>query len=748
MNKSKNDQLADCLERMQSASFSPFELLASRNLAEKLIELVLLGAPAGGPPWLLAGLKSLTEALEAKDTSEVKVVVFGGGTGLSTIIGGDSSSLSWVEHPFHGLKEIFPRTTAIVCTTDDGGSTGELLKDFPLIGVGDIRHVMLSAIQSVRLQADYGLTLAGASQTAAALFALFNYRYSTPPLSLDDLLGRTGLNLSGLPNAMTAGIMALLQRLFDDSRLTRALQRPHCLGNLLIASAIYGHAERDVLEASPLAIRDGLREVAGLIGVALDGVLPCTCSPSSLMMRYANGVMATGESKSAAARRGVPIDRVLVNFSEAEPQVLPEVMASIREADIILFAPGSLYTSIAPVLQVPGLARAVRENSGAMKILVANFWAQVGETDLVTDDPTRRFYVSDLIKAYHRNIPGGVSGLFHKILLLAMQEIPGNIIQSYAIEGKSPIYFDRVKVGNMGFSSIEASVFSREGLLDRKVRHDPASFATAVKVLWAAKEYLDDQGQSRALALSPPEAMPEGGPTVETPCRRYDRIVTLLRQRRVSRQERIAEILWRHSDIPAAHLSFLQGVVIVPRSDWARGQEWDNLYSFYDPEDGMIKVRQDLPDSSRFEVAFLVGLGQSLLGNYALHKEVVPLIHKGEQVGKVYHLTLRPEAERNCYFTDQELARYLTFARMRQSAHDPAHFTRVLNADEGFTPPGLLFGLSYAWYLDNRFASHIEYKMAIARAEVSDLVPEQVKSQSRRREMIDFFRRVVFRQEA
>lgn len=235
---------------------------------------------------------------------------------------------------------------------------------------------------------------------------------------------------------------------------------------------------------------------------------------------------------------------------------------------------------------------------------------------------------------------------------------------------------------------------------------------------------------------------------VAPPCRRYGQIVNLLRQRGVSQQERITEILWRHADIPAAHLAFLQGMVIVPRQDWARGQEWDNLYSFYDPADGMIKIRQDLLESSRFEVAFLAALGQSLLGNYALRKELVSLVHEGDQLGKVYHLTLRPEAERRCYFTGNELTLYLGFARMRQSAHDPAHFTRVLNADEGFTPPGLLFGLCYAWYLDNRFASHIEYKMAISRAEVSDLVPAQVKSQARRREMIDFFRKVVFRQEA
>ena len=740
----QSDQLADCLERLHAASFSPFELLSSRNLAEKLIELVLLGTPLG-PPWLHSGLKALTGALLGQDTSQVKVVVFGGGTGLSTIIGGDSRALSWVEHPFHGLKELFPQTTAIVCTTDDGGSTGELLKDFPLIGLGDIRHVMLAAVQKARLQADYGLSDQEATKAGAALFALFNHRFTKAPASLAELLGRGGIDLRGLPAALASGVMAQLERLFTDSRLVKALERPHCLGNLLLASAIYGQTPPDTLEASPVAIRDGLRQVAALIGVAPDAVLPCSCTPSLLKIRYANGVVVRGESKSAGARRGVPIDQVLVDFAAAEPQVLPEVITAIGDADIILFAPGSLYTSIAPIMQVPGLAQAVRANTRAMKLLVANLWVQAGETDLAHDDPARRFYVSDLIKAYHRNIPGGVPGLFQQVVLLAMQEIPGNIIQSYAIEGKSPIYLDRAKVRNMGFSPIEASIFSREGLVDRKVRHDPAAFAMALKVLWAAKEHVAEQGAGAAESLPLPDERREARSVVETPCRRYARILALLAERGLGGQRRVADILWHHGDIPVRHLDWLRGMVVVPPGEWARGQEWDNLYSFYDPDDGMIKVRQDLARGSRFEVAFLVALGQSLLGNYALAKEVRPLLHEGDQVGKVYHLTLRPEAERSCYLSEQELLHYLTLARMRQSPHDPAHFTRVVNADEGFTPPGLLFGLCYAWYLDNRFASHIEYKMAVVRSEVSDLVPAQVKSQALRREMIDFFRSVVFR---
>jgi uncharacterized cofD-like protein len=75
------------------------------------------------------------------------------------------------------------------------------------------------------------------------------------------------------------------------------------------------------------------------------------------------------------------VDRVVVEFSRP-PFLQPEVVQLVQRADIILFAPGSLYTSIIPILQVPGLAEAIRNNTRALKVLVANIWVQKGETDV------------------------------------------------------------------------------------------------------------------------------------------------------------------------------------------------------------------------------------------------------------------------------------------------------------------------------------------------------------------------------
>ena len=208
----------------------------------------------------------------------------------------------------------------------------------------------------------------------------------------------------------------------------------------------------------------------------------------------------------------------------------------------------------------------------------------------------------------------------------------------------------------------------------------------------------------------------------------------------------LSEILWRQFDILPEHLDFVAGISRISRQSWRRSQEWDKIYAFYDPEDRRIKIRQDVePGSERFEIGFLVALGQSLLGNYALRKEMLPVEQQGERLGKVFLLTMRPDRDRESFFTRDQLHSYLSLARMVAAAHDPYFYTRLVNGEEGFTPPGLLFGLTYAWYLDNRFAAHVEYKMSIQRTQLSDLIPEQMRTTERRRQMVDFFRETVFR---
>jgi uncharacterized cofD-like protein len=747
---------------------SPLDILPHHEYEEKLIYLELQGPPEGLPNKVTGALGELSSALSQFDVQNTRVVLLGGGTGLSNIIGGDSRKESWPEDPFSGLKEIFPQTKAIVCVTDDGDSTGELLKDLPFIALGDLRHVLLSSLRKESLEDRYGLDETECFQVARMLHVLFNYRFDSNPGSMEKLSAAVGFDPAVLPEPMYAYLAGLLETIFTDPALAKLLSRPHCLGNLLLAAAIWQDADelRQKLQASEpgYASRSidykGLKHLCRIMALSEDAVMPCSFTPAGLKVLYSNGALVTGEYKSGYARRGYPVDRLFVSFVE-EPRVPDGLINSLETADIIILAPGSLYTSTIPIFQVPGLADAVRNNEKALKILVANLWVQKGETDVVREDPKRRFYVSDLIKAYHRNIPGGVNGLFGHVLSLGLQGISGAILQNYAMEDKVPIFMDREKVGAMGFKSLEAGIFSQDALRERNViQHDPAMLARAIRTLIAVTclpqevQPLDDRTEmadNLAGSFSMKNILLQKNSMY--PCERYAALEKWLREitfrqdngskERLS--QRVLEILWFHQDILLDHLSNIKAIHIIDRATWSRSQEWDNVYSFYDPADSTIKICHDvINEKERFEQAFLVALGQSLLGNYAASKAMEPVEKDGEAVGKMFRLTMRPPEERNTFLSDRELSKYLKLARMIRSDSHALSYTRLVNGNEGFTPPGMLFGLIYAWYLDNRFAAHVEYKMAVMRTDISDLIPEQVRVHIRRRTLVEFFRNAVF----
>lgn len=89
-----------------------------------------------------------------------KVVVLGGGTGMSALV--------------RGLKQFPVEITSIVSVCDDGRSTGILRKEFNQPAVGDIRRVLIAL-----------------SETEPLMAELFNYRFKTT----SDLNGHTVGNL-------------------------------------------------------------------------------------------------------------------------------------------------------------------------------------------------------------------------------------------------------------------------------------------------------------------------------------------------------------------------------------------------------------------------------------------------------------------------------------------------------------------------------------------------------------------------
>lgn len=753
---------------IQRVRLSPLDLLPQPDLREKIVDLVLRGVPDSVHSLAKNHLLAFRKQLLDTSVEDVKVVVFGGGTGLSNIVGGDSRRGNWANKPFVGLKEVFPKTRSIVCVTDDGGSTGELLKDLPLIAIGDLRHVLLSAIESSNLQKRYNIDGFHARKVVALLAELFNYRSPGPssdkPYHFQGFIDKGG----DLPRSLEQYLEFLLDYLFTDDRLAQTRQRPQCLGNLLLAAAIYREIDADVSneqlsqrqELLHSAIFRGVNALARVIGACERAVLPCTSTPAQLRVLYTNGVEIIGEHKLSEAKRGFPVDCVHVDYCDTI-RIYDDVLADITEADILILAPGSLYSSIIPVFKVPGLAEAVRNNHNALKILISNLWVQSGETDLSLADPERKFHVSDMIRAYEKNIPGGIRGLFNEVLCISLNDIPASVLQRYAVEGKSPIFVDREALFHDRYIPIECGVYSREALEERGViQHDPDILAQAIKGLYNGRScFLKSQekrDEESTIAL--PNRISPGEGHCILPCHKFIGINEKLDRVEVHWQgdgaagnsknlkKSIGEILWSHPVIPPHHLENFSSIHCIEPRYWHRDQRWDNVFSFFDPQDRAIKIRSDqVGIRQKLEIALMIALGESLLGDYAEKKIMQEVVIDSLSLGWIYHLYLKPEHLRTCSLSHEQLRTFLILARMCTTANEN-HYTRLVNRGEGFTPPGLLMGLMYAWYIDNRLASHIEYKMSVMKIRQTDLIPEQLKMAERRRNMVKFFKDVVFRQ--
>jgi uncharacterized cofD-like protein len=717
----------------------------------QLLETVINRTIPRGPN--LSSISSLAEEVYAFECRNTRVVTFGGGTGLSTVLGGNSQLDDWPENPFVGLKQEFPLLDVVVCTTDDGGSTGLLLQQLPMIGIGDLRKLLLSLVLRENLQKTYGLDDVLTRQIIRVIHCIFNHRFQkgfrdfryvvNPLLVVPQHLRRY------CPEPLISLLSSLGRYVSPGGEGPTIVPGEHSLGNMMLTAAIFRSAgEMGNRPPSLDAIAAGIGILSRAIGVTPGCLHPATSTPGQLVLRYSNGVAVRGQRKSAISRRLLPIDRVSVECCEI-PHVSEAICNAIREADLILFAPGSLYTSIMPILQITPIVQAIRENRKALKILGANFWVQEGETDISRRSRNRGFHVSDLVEAYDHNVDGGSEGLFDVVLSANLEHIPGNVLRNYAMEGKRPIYLDRSRVESLGVLAVEATIYSRDRLrVASVIHHDPQEFALAVRALLIAHQRFNLKHEPVSLRPFPMRSVDRTYAGVPLLCSYHKEVSALLAGKRFSPRSlrnTMHEMVWENRDIRIEHLKFFCGVRIIPAARWTRSKEWDNVLGYYDPEDGMLKVHEQVSkDPERIRDNLLTALGESLLGRYLENRNWVNPetgVHWG---ARRYEIRLRPVRERECLLDDGALRTYLRLARMVQSPHDPSTFGITLNDQEGFLPPGLLFGLLYAWYLNNAYGGIMEYEMSLLRWPPEKLIPYQLEEHTRKQALIRFFRNVVF----
>ncbi|HYK89200.1 MAG TPA: 2-phospho-L-lactate transferase CofD family protein [Acidobacteriota bacterium] len=725
----------------------------TRTPVEHLVEYVLNGTAIGldAPN----DLKSMARAAASLNVRDTRVVILGGGTGLSTVVGGNSQLADWADHPFVGLKQEFSHLDVVVCTTDDGGSTGRLLKHLPMIAIGDLRKSCISLVRPENLRKRYGLE-GGRSELVRLIQQIFNYRFAKggSDIILQDPLLAAAPELREFCPRPLAVALRILGRYVSSPGAGPVLDTSgHCLGNLLLTAAVFAAAKgRRDRPPSRRAIQTGLDRIAALIGATPGQLHAATSTPGQLRYQYANGVEVYGQSKSSAARRGFPVEFCTAEFAGV-PKISQDVLRAIRTADLIIYAPGSLYSSIIPLLQLRPITAAIRRNRTALKILGANAWIQEGETDLSLRNEGRGFLVSELIDAYDRNVPGGAGGLFDIVLSTNLERLPGNILRNYALEGKSPIHLDRVRVEAMGFEPVEATLFSPEEERQAQfIHHDARRFALAIRTLWFARHslYRSKSLRKRRSGASKHGRVRSARASAGSPilCDYLSSIRNALHDKDFqpsSFGDVLVDLAWENRDIKPEHLGFFRGTKIVPARNWDRSTEWDNVLGYFDPADRYLKLHESLhARPSHLRDNLLIALGESLLGRYAKGNRWLGNSCLKTIGARCYEIALRPPRERECFLSDAQLRHYLRLARMIPDPVDPTIFRITINSDEGFLPPGLLFGLTYAWYLNNLYAKPMEYEMALLRQDSESLIPHQAKERIHRQALIGFFREDIF----
>lgn len=224
-----------------------------------------------------------------------KVVVIGGGSGLSYVL--------------KGLKEFTSNITAIVNVSEDDLSLSTAMTPKETLTPGDIRKCV-----------------AALSTSEAEVSKLLMYK--NPELNL----------------------------------------KSHSVGNLIISSLI------DITGSFSKAILQ-LSEIFNLQG----NIYPVTTDNLELCAGFENGEIIVGKENiiSRTKKSSGQIKQIFLKDGNIKSSA--EVIDAIKTANIIVFGPGELYTSILSNLLIEDVSKAILK-SRAKKVYVSNIMNQPGQT--------------------------------------------------------------------------------------------------------------------------------------------------------------------------------------------------------------------------------------------------------------------------------------------------------------------------------------------------------------------------------
>jgi uncharacterized cofD-like protein len=214
----------------------------------------------------------------------------------------------------------------------------------------------------------------------------------------------------------------------------------HSFGNLFLT------ALTNVMGDFPEAVRVSARVLA-----IRGRIFPSTAQNVTLEAELEDGKLVGGETNISRSRK--PIRRVRLVPRRVRP--VPEVLAAIREADLLLVGPGSLYTSIIPNLLVEEVEEVIA-HARATRVYIANLMTQPGETE--------HYSVADHVRAIYDHTRKGLLDF----VVINRKTMTPRLLRRYREQGAEPVEPSYDELDLMGLRYVTGDLAQEEGV----VRHD------------------------------------------------------------------------------------------------------------------------------------------------------------------------------------------------------------------------------------------------------------------------------------
>ena len=238
----------------------------------------------------------------------------------------------------------------------------------------------------------------------------------------------------------------LMDYRFEDTDGDESDVGGHNLGNLILTA----------LTQQCGSFMEAVQTIGKVLNVK-GNIIPATTQVITLYAMMDDGVIVKGEANIPARH-----NRIRKVFYQEPVHAVPEAVAALKNADLIIYGIGSVYTSILPNIIIDEMRDALNA-SKAKKVYFCNAMTQPGETD--------GFSLEDHVEALQSH------GAPVDEVVFASDSLPEKLIARYAEEGSIPV------IENTCSHSYKVRHENLLNFSSNLIRHDSLKIERAVRKL-------------------------------------------------------------------------------------------------------------------------------------------------------------------------------------------------------------------------------------------------------------------------